>query len=186
MLMLVFGPEQEKRAAEMDRVERDRLYERERDAERERDRESSRRTRRSSHAPADHEDSEMLDAGTEDGSRRQRSSRGSGALAAGHDDDGTDGVSREHRKRAASSASAADLHGTLNAGGKEDGDEERGPERKVPRLEKAGDDMSMTVSPPASFPDFPVPRLSQSPFLTHWTALACLLQSVKDREEGEL
>ncbi|GAA5972082.1 hypothetical protein JCM8115_000816 [Rhodotorula mucilaginosa] len=136
--------QKEKRAAEMDRVERDRLYERERDAERERDRESSRRTRRSSHAPADHEDSEMLDAGTEDGSRRQRSSRGSGALAAGHDDDGTDGVSREHRKRAASSASAADLHGTLNAGGKEDGDEERGPERKVPRLEKAGDDMSMT------------------------------------------
>jgi hypothetical protein len=36
------------------------------------------------------------------------------------------------------------------------------------------------LPPPASFPDFPVPRLSQSPFLTHWTALACLLQSVKD------
>lgn len=139
-------PEQEKRAAEMDRVERDRLYERERDAERERDRESSRRTRRSSHAPADHEDSEMFEAGAEDGSRRRRSSRGDGALAAGHDGDAGDGVSRD-RKRAASSASAADLHGSLNAGGKEDGDEERGPERKVPRLEKAGDDMSMTVSP---------------------------------------
>ena len=148
MLMLFFGPEQEKRAAEMDRVERDRLYERERDAERERDRESSKRTRRSSHAPADHEDSEMLDAGAEDGSRRRRSSRASGALAAaGHDEDGAEGVPREHRKRAASSASAADLHGSLNAGCKEEGDEERGPERKVPRLEKAGDDMSMTVSP---------------------------------------
>lgn len=139
----------------MDRVERDRLYERERDAERERDRESSRRTRRSSHAPAEHEDSEMLDAGAEDGPRRRRSSRASGALAAGHgDDDGGDGVSREHRKRAASSASAADLHGSLNAGGKEDGDEERGPERKVPRLEKGGNDMSMTVSLAASFRTF--------------------------------
>ncbi|KWU46145.1 hypothetical protein RHOSPDRAFT_32138 [Rhodotorula sp. JG-1b] len=137
--------QKEKRAAEMDRVERDRLYERERDAERERDRESSKRTRRSSHAPADHEDSEMLDAGAEDGSRRRRSSRASGALAAaGHDEDGAEGVPREHRKRAASSASAADLHGSLNAGCKEEGDEERGPERKVPRLEKAGDDMSMT------------------------------------------
>ncbi|GAA5861781.1 hypothetical protein JCM3774_001299 [Rhodotorula dairenensis] len=149
--------QKEKRAAEMDRVERDRLYERERDAERERERDgpgTGRRARRSSHAPADLDDSEMTHDVEEEG-RQRRMSR------AAHEGGGVEGVSRD-RKRAASSASAADVHGSVNgrggdllpAAGLEYGDEERGPERKVPRLEKAGDDIPMT--------------------------------SVKDREEGEL
>ncbi|GAA5982093.1 hypothetical protein JCM10908_004736 [Rhodotorula pacifica] len=165
--------QKEKRAAEMDRVERDRLYERERDAERERDREAaagggggSRRTRRGSHAPPGDYDSDMLDA--EAGSRRRRSSRSGAVAAAGENDedqqleggDGTSGRGRD-RKRAASSASATDLNGGagLDAAAAADEEQQRGPERKVPRLEKLtgggdGDDISMT--------------------------------NVKDREEGEL
>lgn len=161
---------QEKRAAEMDRVDRDRLYERERDAERERDREA---TRRSRPAAGHDEPMEGVEGAGEGGGGggalagdvRRSSRTGLDASQLPYDDSGEGRRAGEGggRKRTASD------RGVMEGGAKDSmdaaegaavgpatGDDEagrdgaRGPDRKVPRLETAAgggsDDVTMSVS----------------------------------------
>ncbi|BGP55203.1 U1 snRNP protein [Rhodotorula sphaerocarpa] len=162
--------QREKRAAEMDRVDRDRLYERERDAERERDRQA---TRRSRPAAGHDEPMEGVEGAGEGGGGggalagdvRRSSRTGLDASQLPYDDSGEGRRAGEGggRKRTASD------RGVMEGGAKDSmdaaegaavgpaaGDDEagrdgaRGPDRKVPRLETAAGggsaDVTMSLS----------------------------------------
>lgn len=164
---------QEKRAAEMDRVDRDRLYERERDAERERDREATRRSRPAAGHDEPMEGAEGMGEGGSGGGALagdvRRSSRTElDASQLPYDDSGEGRRAGEGggggRKRTASDRGvmeggakdrmdAADGAGDGPAAGDDEAgrDGARGPDRKVPRLETAAGGGSADVTMSVSF-----------------------------------